>query len=71
MLSGTILLAVVEEFRHFFGTLREAIAKTIRIALLRFYVKLILALEVVEVSNGQLENVGLFKLRDVFLAIAL
>lgn len=70
MLSGTILLAV-QEFRHLFGTLREAIAKTIGVTGLRFDVKLILTLEVVEMSHGELENVGFFQLCDVFFAVAL
>lgn len=53
VLAGTILLAV-QEFRHFFGTLREAITKTIGVALLRLDVKLILAFEVLKVTNGEL-----------------
>lgn len=70
VLSGAVLLAV-QEFRHFFGTLREAVAKTIGVALLRLDVELVLALEIVEVSHGELENVGLLQLRDVLLAVGL
>lgn len=61
----------VEEFRHFFGTLRESIAKTIGIGLLRFDVEFVLTLQVVEVANSQLENVCLLQLGDVLFAVAL
>lgn len=70
VLAGTILLAV-QEFRHLFGTLREAVAKAIRVAGLGLDVKAILTLEVVEMSHGELENVGFFQLCDVFFAVAL
>lgn len=68
--ASTILLAV-EKFRHFFGTLREAVTKAIGVALLRLDVKLILAFEIVEVANGEFQNVGLLELCDVLLAVAL
>lgn len=71
VLAGTILLAVVEEFRHFFGTLVEAVAEPIGVALLGLHVELVLALEVVEVPHRQLENVGLLQLGDVLFAVAL
>lgn len=71
VLAGTILLTVVQEFRHFFGTLVEAVAKPIGVALLGLHVELVLALEVVEVPHGQLENVGFLQLGDVLLAVAL
>lgn len=70
MFSGTILLGV-KEFRHFFGTLRKAISESIGVALLRLDVEFILTLEIVEVSDGELQNVGLLQLRYVFLAVAL
>lgn len=70
MLAGTILLTV-QEFRHLFGTLREAIAKPIGIRLLGLDVKLILAFQIVKMANGQLEDVGLLQLRDVFFAVTL
>lgn len=69
--ASTILLTVVQEFRHFFGTLVEAVAEPIGIALLGLHVEFVLALEVVEVPDGQLENVGFLQLGYVLLAVAL
>lgn len=69
--ASTILLTVVQEFRHFFGTLVEAVAESIGIALFGLHVEFVLTLEVVEVPDGQLENVGFLQLGYVLFAVAL
>jgi hypothetical protein len=68
--ARTILLTV-QILRHLFGTLREALPKAVRVALLRFDVELILSLEIPEVPARQLQYVGLLQFRNVLLAVRL